>query len=109
MSILQLTSIKQYGYIGHSAEEKILGQWFEVDLKMDIDMTKSGLSDNLVDTLDYREIISGVKNIIATNKFSWLRDYLKFWCNLSSVLSKSNPSISNSTNSIHQSRALTAK
>jgi 7,8-dihydroneopterin aldolase/epimerase/oxygenase len=70
MSILQLTSIKQYGYIGHSAEEKILGQWFEVDLKMDIDMTKSGLSDNLVDTLDYREIISGVKNIIATNKFS---------------------------------------
>ena len=70
MSILQLTGIKAYGYIGRSAEEKILGQWFEVDLRMEIDMEVAGRTDDLKDTLDYRQIISGVKDIIISNKFN---------------------------------------
>jgi 7,8-dihydroneopterin aldolase/epimerase/oxygenase len=70
MSILQLTGIKAYGYIGHSAEEKILGQWFEVDVKITMDTIKASMSDNLHDTLDYREIITGIKNIITNNKFN---------------------------------------
>ena len=70
MSILQLTGIKAYGYIGHSAEEKILGQWFEVDLRMEINMEVAGRTDDLKDTLDYRMIINEVKQIITSCQYN---------------------------------------
>jgi 7,8-dihydroneopterin aldolase/epimerase/oxygenase len=69
MDIIQLTGIRCYGYTGYLAEEKFLGQWFEVDLCLHIDLAPAGKSDRIEDTLDYRSIISEVKNIISTQKF----------------------------------------
>lgn len=69
MDVIQLTGIRCYGYTGYLPEERTLGQWFEVDLRMSVDLAAAGQSDLIVDTLDYRSVIATVKQIIATAKF----------------------------------------
>jgi 7,8-dihydroneopterin aldolase/epimerase/oxygenase len=69
MDRIELTKIRAYGYTGFLAEEQALGQWFEVDLLMDIDLSQAGHSDRLDDTLDYRSVIATTKQIITTQKF----------------------------------------
>jgi dihydroneopterin aldolase len=54
MDCIQLTGIRAYGYTGFLPEEQVLGQWFEVDLTLWLDLAKSGASDRIEDTLDYR-------------------------------------------------------
>ncbi len=70
MDIIQLTAIRCYGYTGYLAEEQLLGQWFEVDLRMHVDLALAGKSDHIEDTLDYRSVISEVKEIISSQKFA---------------------------------------
>ncbi len=69
MDSIQVTAIRCYGYTGLLAEEKKLGQWFEVDLTLWVDLAKSGATDNISDTLDYREAIAKVKQIVKNSKF----------------------------------------
>jgi dihydroneopterin aldolase len=70
MDVIQLTGIRCYGYTGYLAEEQVLGQWFEVDLRIWLDLTTAGQSDRIEDTLDYRSVITTVKEIISTAKFA---------------------------------------
>jgi 7,8-dihydroneopterin aldolase/epimerase/oxygenase len=70
MDVIQLTGIRCYGYTGYLPEEQTLGQWFEVDLRIGIDLSAAGQSDRIEDTLDYRSAISMVKEIISTAKFA---------------------------------------
>jgi 7,8-dihydroneopterin aldolase/epimerase/oxygenase len=70
MDVIQLTGIRCYGYTGYLPEEQILGQWFEVDLRMSLDLTAAGRSDRIEETLDYRSVILAVKDIIANSKFA---------------------------------------
>ncbi|MBW4539499.1 MAG: dihydroneopterin aldolase [Myxacorys chilensis ATA2-1-KO14] len=67
---IHLTEIRCYGYTGVLPEEQVLGQWFEVDLTLWIDLEKAGQSDRLEDTLDYREIISSVQQLVKTCRFA---------------------------------------
>lgn len=69
MDVIQLTGIRCYGYTGYLAEERFLGQWFEVDLRIGLDLAIAGQSDRIEDTLDYRSTIAAVKEVIATAKF----------------------------------------
>lgn len=69
MDFIQLTGIRCYGYTGYLPEERFLGQWFEVDLRMGVDLAAAGQSDRIDDTLDYRSVIAAVKEIISTAKF----------------------------------------
>jgi 7,8-dihydroneopterin aldolase/epimerase/oxygenase len=69
MDFIQLTGIRCYGYTGYLAEERLLGQWFEVDLRIGVDLAAAGKSDRIEDTLDYRSVIAAVKAIISTAKF----------------------------------------
>jgi 7,8-dihydroneopterin aldolase/epimerase/oxygenase len=70
MDRIELTHIRAYGYTGFLPEEQTLGQWFEVELIIDLDLAPSGQSDNLMDTLDYRAVIETTKTIIKTAKFA---------------------------------------
>jgi dihydroneopterin aldolase len=70
MDSIQVTGIRAYGYVGYLPEERVLGQWFEVDLTLWVDLTAAGKSDNLEDTLDYRQAISIVKEQIKNSKFA---------------------------------------
>jgi dihydroneopterin aldolase len=70
MDAIQITGIRSYGYTGYLPEEQVLGQWFEVDLTLWVDLSKAGESDRIEDTCDYRSAIAIVKNIIKTQKFA---------------------------------------
>ncbi|WP_310487484.1 dihydroneopterin aldolase [Chamaesiphon sp. VAR_69_metabat_338] len=70
MDVIQLTGIRCYGYTGYLPEERVLGQWFEVDLRISVDLAPAGRSDRIEETLDYRSVIVAVKDIIATAKFA---------------------------------------
>ncbi|NET35502.1 MAG: dihydroneopterin aldolase [Cyanothece sp. SIO1E1] len=70
MDSIQLTNIRAYGYTGLLPEEQVLGQWFEVDLTLWLDLSQAGQSDRIEDTLDYRAAIAKVKQIVQTQKFA---------------------------------------
>jgi len=70
MDQIHLTGIRCYGYTGYLAEEQVLGQWFEVDLTLWLDLSKAGASDRIEDTYDYRAAIAAVKQLISTSKFA---------------------------------------
>ncbi len=70
MDTIQLTGIRCYGYTGYLPEEQVLGQWFEVNLTLWLDLASAGESDDIRDTLDYRVVIETVKELVKTAKFS---------------------------------------
>jgi len=72
MDSIHLSGIRCYGYTGVLPEEQVLGQWFEVDLTLWLDLSIAGKSDRLEDTLDYRAIIDRVQHLVKTSKVKLL-------------------------------------
>ena len=72
MDSIHLTGIRCYGYTGYLPEEQILGQWFEVDLTVWLDLSQAGESDRIEDTLDYRSVIEQVRQLVQTARFALL-------------------------------------
>jgi 7,8-dihydroneopterin aldolase/epimerase/oxygenase len=72
MDIIRLNQIRGYGYVGALPEETVLGQWFEVDLALELDLSKAGESDRLGDTLNYGTAALAVQELIKTSKFALL-------------------------------------
>ena len=70
MDYIELKNIRCYGYTGYLAEEQVLGQWFEVDLTIWLDLAIAGKSDEIIHTLDYRSAIEKVKQLVQTSKFA---------------------------------------
>lgn len=69
MDFLHLNAIRAYGYIGVLPEEQTLGQWYEVNLTLGLDLLRAGETDRLEDTYDYRTIIKAVQERIQTARF----------------------------------------
>jgi dihydroneopterin aldolase len=70
MDCIHLTEIRCYGYTGYLPEEQVLGQWFEVDVKLWLDLSQAAVTDAIADTLDYRSVISSIQNRVKTSKFA---------------------------------------
>ncbi len=70
MDWIRLTQIRCYGFTGFLPEEQVLGQWFEVDLAMQVAVRSAGLSDRIEDTLDYRSVITRVQTLVQTSRFA---------------------------------------
>jgi 7,8-dihydroneopterin aldolase/epimerase/oxygenase len=70
MESIHLTGIRCYGYTGYLAEEKVLGQWFEVDVKLWLDISTAAKTDAIEDTVDYRSVIAKVQHLVKTSKFA---------------------------------------
>lgn len=70
MDCIEVSGIRAYGYTGLFEEERKLGQWFEVNLILWVDLGVAGDSDDIKDTVDYRDAIETVKKIITTAKFA---------------------------------------
>ncbi|MGK7943324.1 MAG: dihydroneopterin aldolase [Microcystaceae cyanobacterium] len=70
MDHIYINKIRAYGYIGFFPEEKVLGQWFEVNLRLSTDLSTPGKSDRLEDTVNYGEVVTIVQTIISTAKFA---------------------------------------
>ncbi|MFN6529437.1 dihydroneopterin aldolase [Nostoc sp. ChiSLP03a] len=69
MDCIHLTGIRGYGYTGYLPEEQVLGQWFEVDVRLWLDISTAAKTDAIEDTLDYRSVISLTQHLIKTSKF----------------------------------------
>ncbi len=70
MDSINLTGIRCYGYTGYLPEEQVLGQWFEVDVKLWLDISTAAKTDAIEDTVDYRSVIAKVQHIVKTSKFA---------------------------------------
>jgi dihydroneopterin aldolase len=70
MDCIYLTGIRAYGYTGYLKEEQVLGQWFEVDVRLWLDLSISAQTDAIENTIDYRSVISLVQDLIKTSKFA---------------------------------------
>jgi 7,8-dihydroneopterin aldolase/epimerase/oxygenase len=68
MDKIEISGLHYYGYIGYLPEEKVLGQWFDVDLTLWLDLAAVGNSDRLEDTLDYCQAVDIVRQQIETSK-----------------------------------------
>jgi 7,8-dihydroneopterin aldolase/epimerase/oxygenase len=67
---LHLKGIRGYGYTGALPEEQILGQWFEVDLQIYLDLSVAGQSDVLADTLHYGPLIEQIQELIRRSHYA---------------------------------------
>lgn len=66
---LHINNIRVYGYTGYKPEEKTNGQWFEVNLKLWVDMSISRDTDRLEDTLNYITVIAQVEDIVRKSNY----------------------------------------
>ncbi len=70
MDCIHLNGIRAYGYTGFLEEEQVLGQWFEVDATLWLDLSPAGESDRIEETIDYRQTIEMIKQWVKTSKFA---------------------------------------
>ncbi len=64
MSIITLEKMEFHAYHGCLEHEKKIGNTFEVTLSMQLDTTKAEKSDNLNDTLNYKEVYDTVAKVM---------------------------------------------
>jgi dihydroneopterin aldolase len=62
---IELKGIKALGTIGVLPEEKERAQPFEVDIFIESDLSTSGQSDNLADTISYADLIETVVETVS--------------------------------------------
>ena len=65
-----LKGMRFYGRHGCLPAELELGQWFEVDLELTMDLTSAGESDRLLDTINYAEVYEQVKRLVEGPSFA---------------------------------------
>ena len=59
-----LKGMRFFGRHGCLPAELELGQWFEVDLEIGLDLSRAGASDALQETLDYAALYGKVKTLM---------------------------------------------
>lgn len=64
-----ISGIRGYGYTGFFDAEQTLGQWFEVDLRLRLDLARCGSSDELAHSLNYAEVVALVKTLLESSRF----------------------------------------
>jgi dihydroneopterin aldolase len=61
MALIEIEGMEFYAFHGHFAVEKVAGNRFIVDLKIEADVSLAGQTDRLEDTLDYSRAYQLVK------------------------------------------------
>lgn len=65
MDILRLNGMKFHAYHGCLEQEKWVGNDYEIDLALKMDLKEACLSDNLDDTINYALVYEDVKQIMS--------------------------------------------
>jgi len=66
---LRISAIRAWGHTGYFDAEQELGQWFEVDLEIALDLSRTGDDDELAHTLNYAAVIERVKGLVESSRF----------------------------------------
>lgn len=65
MGKIQVNNIKLYAYHGCLEEEAKIGSWYKVAIEVEADLSKSSITDELSDTVDYVHLNHIVKEEMA--------------------------------------------
>lgn len=69
---LHLKNMTFYGYHGHLAEEKTLGQRFMIDLTLSLDMAEAARTDDLSTTVDYVQVFAICRDVVEKDRVKLL-------------------------------------
>lgn len=72
MDKIILTKIEFYAYHGVLEEEKRLGQKFQIDLEVHLDLSKAGQTDDVKHTLNYVGLYDVVKQTAQIERYDLL-------------------------------------
>lgn len=70
--VIRLSGLSFYGYHGATAAEKETGRVFEVDCELEVDLAEAGRTDQLADTIDYRQAYDVIKETVEGRAYSLL-------------------------------------
>src|SRR5690554_2715076 len=65
MDRIRVTGISTFGYHGVLPHERRFGQWFTVDLVLDVDLADAAERDDLEATVDYGMLVAAVVEIMS--------------------------------------------
>lgn len=69
MGIIEIEGMEFYAYHGHFKEEQVVGNKFLVNISIETNCTKAGISDNLNDALDYQKVYTLIKEEMEKKSF----------------------------------------
>jgi dihydroneopterin aldolase len=72
MDRIIIDGLTLYGHCGLDEKERELGQKFLIDIEVGYDLSKAGRTDNLKDTIDYKEICKLATRIVKEKRYHLL-------------------------------------
>lgn len=69
MGIIEIEGMEFYAYHGHFKQEQIVGNKFLVNVSIETDCDKAGISDHLHDALDYQKVYNLIKEEMDEKSF----------------------------------------
>lgn len=72
MGSIRLINMQFFGRHGLFEAETVLGQRFEVDLEVVMDLVPAGISDQMEDSVHYGELYETVRRIVVEERFNLL-------------------------------------
>ncbi len=66
---LRIRGLRAYGHTGFFEAEQELGQWFEVELCLWLDLAGAGRDDDLQQSLDYGAVALQVRELVERARF----------------------------------------
>lgn len=69
---IRLHEMAFYAHHGLSPEEQAAGQIFVVDVDVEADLHRAGHTDDIADTLDYRDLYARVRQVMTDERYRLL-------------------------------------
>lgn len=69
MGIIEIEGMEFYAFHGHFKQEQIVGNKFLVNISIETNCTKAGITDNLNDALDYQKVYNLIKKEMDQKSF----------------------------------------
>lgn len=80
MDKICIKGLKIFAYHGVNEEEKVNGQDFILDLKLEADLSHAKLSDDINDTVSYSAVRKTVNRVFTSQKFDLIERAAKVVC-----------------------------
>lgn len=67
--LISLRGIEVFAHHGVLEHEKANGQKFSLDVDLEVDLSAAGRTDDLSDTVDYGALASGIRSVVADERW----------------------------------------
>jgi 7,8-dihydroneopterin aldolase/epimerase/oxygenase len=69
---IRIVGLRELGVHGLLPEERVRAQPFEVNVELTVDLVTAGITDDLVDTVDYGAICEAIRRVITAESYRLL-------------------------------------